>query len=90
MDCCWIGQGNSFTGCKGHATEIIVYGCLNGHIGETPFCDHHAGMWIKAEKENKLQCYWCNQLIDYWNAAEVYRATIPYKPQFLSSWKIIK
>jgi hypothetical protein len=89
IPCRWITGDygtRDYDACPSPSTEIIVYGCLNQHIGEAPLCNFHAGIWIKSQSQQKIRCATCKQPIDYWNACETHRAQVGYYISYIAQF----
>lgn len=46
--------------CQLDAEVIIIYGCLEGHIGERCFCRIHQEQWMEGWESGGYRCWSCN------------------------------
>jgi len=57
IHCEWIdGSGTIY--CSNEGQHILIYGCINGHLGEHIFCQDHLFMWEEMGLDDRA---WCPQ-----------------------------
>jgi hypothetical protein len=58
LRCSWvqyISQDNIHT-CTSAASFVLVYGCLNLHVYERPFCTAHTRLWVNEYAAHHTPC----------------------------------
>jgi hypothetical protein len=74
--CIWNKEG--VTPCKRAANQIIIYGCLDQHLTEYPYCWEHRNLWETYFKKKIVVCTHqimssevCNKIIVEWDYVEI-------------------
>jgi hypothetical protein len=76
--CIWNRDGK--TPCTRAANHIIIYGCLDQHLTEYPYCWEHATIWEEYFNKRIIVCSHinddtplktCDRIIAEWDFVEI-------------------
>jgi hypothetical protein len=78
MNCIWcIWNKEGKTPCERAATALIIYGCLEGHLTEYPYCWQHANLWETYFTKRIISCghvinhKTCNKIVADWDFIDI-------------------
>lgn len=84
--CNWY-DGNQSLLCTWEGQHVLIYGCLNQHIGEIVFCRDHLIQWDEMAVDHKAWCPKdnCSETVADWEVIPLNTVTIGwlrrYAPQ---------
>jgi hypothetical protein len=79
IKCEWVNQTRvKEIHCPEEGQYILIYGCLQGHIGEHIFCSNHLGEWEEMGLGNRAWCpdETCSGLTVDWKICRTGHATM--------------
>jgi hypothetical protein len=87
INCEWV-EGSGTIYCSNTADHILVYGCIQGHLGEHLFCTHHLFIWEEMAQDGRAWCpnEICSGYTRDWIKTPIGRGTVKwlYKHQRIS------
>jgi hypothetical protein len=77
MRCNWY-NGQKADLCTLEGEHVLIYGCLDQHIGEIIFCKNHLIVWDGMAVDNRAYCPQdnCGNYVADWTTVKLSQVTI--------------
>ena len=74
--CNWY-DGSGEAQCHKEGIHVLIYGCIEGHLGEIVFCRDHLLIWDEMAVSNRAYCPKdnCSHYVADWTVVSIYNVT---------------